>query len=301
MTRSRSVAFVFIAAAGLVGQVASAQSPTAASATVAYEAHQYAACAIAWQAVAKSGGRTNPADAFYNAACCYAKDGKAERALAMLDAASTEGFRDAAAAAKDADLSLLHGDARWTKLLALIDERTAAFEKSLVAPALRRQLLAMMDEDQAARDAWLAALKDAGVAKARGLAVQAGDRRHSQALRAALAEYGWPSRHLVGDDGAHAAWVLAQHADLELALQKDALARMKPLVETHEVAAADYAYLYDRVAVAEHRPQLYGTQFDGAEPFPIADAAHVDERRRAIGLDTLAAYKKVIAETYGNK
>ena len=31
-----------------------------------------------------------------------------------------------------------------------------------------------------------------------------------------LAEHGWPGWQLVGSDGAFAAWVLVQHADLDL-------------------------------------------------------------------------------------
>ena len=72
------------------------------------------------------------------------------------------------------------------------------------------------------------------------------------------------------------------------------------MVDVGEVAAADYAYLYDRIAVAENREQLYGTQFNGPEPFPIEDELNVDARRKAIGLSTLAEYKKEIVRMYGS-
>jgi hypothetical protein len=296
---SLAVVAVVAGAAGLGERRATAQTASAESANAAYAAGRFSDCAVAWQAVAKSGGSISAGDALYNAACCYGKAGKTDRAFALLDAASAAGFHDPAQAAVDADLSTLHGDARWPTTLTRIKERAAAWEKSLVAPTLRRQLLAMIADDQAAREAWLAAQGQATKAKALGAKVQAGDREHTQALRAAIVKYGWPSRRVVGDDGAHAAWLLAQHADADLPLQKEVLTRMKPLVASGEVAAADYAYLYDRVAVAEHRPQLYGTQFDGAEPFPIADAAHVDERRRAIGLSSLAEYKKLLIDKLG--
>ena len=55
------------------------------------------------------------------------------------------------------------------------------------------------------------------------------------------------------------------------------------------------AYLYDRVANAEGRPQKFGTQGncqpDGTwAPYPIEDPDEVDARRKAVGLNPLAEY-----------
>jgi hypothetical protein len=161
------------------------------------------------------------------------------------------------------------------------------------APELRRQLLAMAEEDQAARGAWIEAT-DRNDPKL-GERITAADRKSTAALHAAIATWGWPHEEIVGEDGAHAAWLLAQHADLDVPLQK------QPLVGQGLVSPADYAYLYDRVAVNEQRPQRYGTQLDGAEPRPIEDAAHVDERRRAVGLGTMAEYREQMREVYGDE
>jgi hypothetical protein len=53
------------------------------------------------------------------------------------------------------------------------------------------------------------------------------------------------------------------------------------------------AYLEDRICFFEARPQVYGTQYDWDEsgelnPHPVEDIAGVDERRRSVGLGTLA-------------
>ena len=115
-----------------------------------------------------------------------------------------------------------------------------------------------------------------------------------------VAKYGWPGKSLVGEDGANAAWLLVQHADKDLSFQKDVLAKMEPMVKTQEVSAIDFGYLWDRVAVAEHRPQRYGTQFDEKqEPRPIEDEAHVDERRASIGLPSMAEYREQMRKMYG--
>ena len=44
-------------------------------------------------------------------------------------------------------------------------------------------------------------------------AMQAVDLANTTRLREIVSADGWPGRSLVGTDGAHAAWLLAQHAD----------------------------------------------------------------------------------------
>jgi hypothetical protein len=51
------------------------------------------------------------------------------------------------------------------------------------------------------------------------------------------------------------------------------------------------------------KPQIYGTQFTSAADgklvlHPIEDAEHVDERRRAVGLPSMAEQERVIREVY---
>jgi hypothetical protein len=161
---------------------------------------------------------------------------------------------------------------------------------------LRAELIEMRDEDQRLR--WRALEADGESAAAAWAAVSEADRRHTTRMREILAEYGWPGRTLVGVDGAHAAWLLVQHADHDLAFQRECLVRLDAAVDAGEAEAADCAYLEDRVAVAEDRPQRYGTQFrnDGERfvPAPIVDAANVDQRRAALGLSPLAEYAESI-------
>ena len=52
----------------------------------------------------------------------------------------------------------------------------------------------------------------------------------------------------------------------------------------------------------EQKLQLYGTQFDSMgpdmKPLPIKDERHVDERRKTMGLSTIAEYKELMLKTY---
>jgi hypothetical protein len=96
-------------------------------------------------------------------------------------------------------------------------------------------------------------------------------------MKGIIAAKGWPGKKLVGGDGANAAWTLVQHADAHPAFQQECLALLEKAVAAGDADPADHAYLYDRVAVNQKRPQRYGTQLgDDGEPQPIEDPANVD-------------------------
>lgn len=182
-------------------------------------------------------------------------------------------------------------------------------------PELRADLLDLRDRDQAARRALIEMMQDAEPGpdgrvmltgeRAKAMqAMMAIDAESTAFLKETIAAHGWPTVTMVGEDGAGAAWLLAQHADADPALQAEVLERMRPLVDAGEARPSDFALLTDRVLVARGEPQRYGTQFgEDAEgvmrPQPIADIETVDERRAAMGLPPLAAYARRLAESYG--
>jgi hypothetical protein len=113
---------------------------------------------------------------------------------------------------------------------------------------------------------------------------------HTRKLKAIVKQYGWPGKHLVGLDGAHAAFVLVQRADT--AFQQEALRLMQAL-SPGQVDKHDLALLTDRVAVATHQPQTYGTQLlckDGQLGVgEVIDPANLDKRRAEVDLPPLDA------------
>jgi uncharacterized protein DUF6624 len=121
------------------------------------------------------------------------------------------------------------------------------------------------------------------------------DAANTARLAQIVAEHGWPTRSLVGDDGANATWLLAQHADQDPAAQRRFLDLLRAAVAAGEASPVDLAYLTDRVAVHAGQPQVYGTQLC-RDPgglltvCEIADPETVDQRRAALGLCPLAAY-----------
>lgn len=166
--------------------------------------------------------------------------------------------------------------------------------------ALRAELLRMMAVDQEARRAALRpGLKDPAAVE-RLVEV---DRLHTARLKEIVAKSGWPTISAVGADGAQAAWLIAQHADLDPAFQEKCLALMEPLVSRGEASKSNFAYLTDRVLRARGKPQRFGTQFnrlpDGTfELQPVEDPATLDARRAAMGMPPIAEQKALMNRKY---
>jgi hypothetical protein len=161
---------------------------------------------------------------------------------------------------------------------------------------LRRELLDRAEEDQRVRQQVAPPkgqheirLSDEAAEEWRRV-----DTSNTRWLADTLAARGWPGRTMAGEDGAHAAWLLAQHADQDLDLQRAFLDALRGAVAEGEASPANLAYLEDRVRVADDRPQLYGTQFTVTDgefgPCPIEDPQQLDERRAAAGLEPFAEY-----------
>jgi type 1 glutamine amidotransferase len=183
--------------------------------------------------------------------------------------------------------------------------------------SLRHELLAMMKEDQRIRKAVLKEMARKGASPLHNQpitdpavlkVIQDGARRMADVDKKTLSRmkeivdrYGWPGKTLVGTDGAHAAWLLVQHADTDRAFQERCLKLMKA-APRGEVDLADIAYLTDRVLVGQKRKQVYGTQLVGDrgvfKPQPIEDEANVDKRRAQVGLRLLAEYLKTAQAVY---
>ncbi len=106
--------------------------------------------------------------------------------------------------------------------------------------------------------------------------------------------FGWPSAEDVGESGVRDAWLLVQHADQSPDFQAEVLAKIEAAMADEPALGRRYAYLYDRVAVNDGRPQQFGTQGscqDGAwTPRELEDADAVDTLRADVGLQPLSAY-----------
>ena len=160
-------------------------------------------------------------------------------------------------------------------------------------PELRAELLRRAEHDQAAR----------GEPEADWELMASVDADNLAWLKNVVAEMGWRGRSVVGEDGAHAAWLLAQHADHDPAFQRQCLDLLTEAEQRGEATRSDLAYLTDRVLLAEGQPQEYGTQMmgrkEGWAPRRLRDPERVDERRAAVSLGPLADYIAEMERAYG--
>ena len=111
-------------------------------------------------------------------------------------------------------------------------------------------------------------------------------------LQRIVDEHGWPGASLVGEEGAQAAWLIAQHAISNPAFQQASLVHITQAVQTNEVPPTYFAFLTDRILFNQRKPQQFGTVFDWDEddeisPWPIEDEDNVDKRRASVGLPPL--------------
>lgn len=150
--------------------------------------------------------------------------------------------------------------------------------------SLRRELIRMAEEDQTSGSCMRTSPSDLLLCR------DVGTVRHDNvlALDRIIAEHGWPGSTLVGVDGQRAAWLIAQHADDDVAFQKNCLDLVREAFTIGEVEGNALAYLTDRILDHEGSPQMYGTQ--GVGVFSPEDERRVDANRRAIGLEPWRQY-----------
>ena len=155
---------------------------------------------------------------------------------------------------------------------------------------LNAELRERADRDQAAR---MGLRPGYGMAEWEAVVAPV-DRDNTTRLREVIARHGWPGHELVGEAGAHAAWLLVQHAPPDL--QEECLPLLQEAVAREDASPVDLAYLLDRVLMHRGEPQVYGTQYRGVgngppEMWTVSDPSGLDQRRAALGLEPEAAYR----------
>jgi hypothetical protein len=147
---------------------------------------------------------------------------------------------------------------------------------------LRTELLTRADRDQTARKSLPPAQRDARWEQV----IAPVDRANTARMREIVATCGWPGSALAGTDGAHAAWLLVQHAPDDF--KEECLPLLEDAVARGDAAPRDLAYLTDRVLMQRGEPQVYGTQYlivDGRlNLWTVRDPDQLDERRAVLGL-----------------
>ncbi len=116
-----------------------------------------------------------------------------------------------------------------------------------------------------------------------------------------MEEIGYPTIEKVGKEAHEATWLIIQHAIAKPDFMKKCAKLLENAVvdDKNKASAKNLAYLNDRIAVFENKPQLFGTQFDWDEngelsPNVFDDLTKVNERRKSIGLNSLQEQTQII-------
>lgn len=162
---------------------------------------------------------------------------------------------------------------------------------------LQRKILRLYAEDLTLREQFVAS----NYAPEIGKQIYQLDQDHVQALKEIIETVGWPGYQLVGEQASHAMWLLVQHTP-DQPFQRLCLSMLQEAVQKGDASSIDLAYLTDRVFVNEGKKQRYGTQWKGLPSeqnlYPVEDPAHLDERRRAVGLNSLEESLKQLLKDY---
>ncbi|WP_316795472.1 DUF6624 domain-containing protein [Pedobacter agri] len=244
---------------------------------------------------------------FYNAACAWSLAKNNDKAFfylqKIIDGKVITGWDDPVEfydmLIKDSDFLNITTDPRWTILLQEAERNKTKFLKG-IKQELADPIKKMGVSDQAIR------LKLDSVRKISGLNSEAEqavitemkkrDSANFKVFEEIITKYGWLGPHEIGYKNNQYLFLILQHADLES--QRKYLPLFRKSHKLGRVLPKDLAYLEDRVNMRDGKMQQYGSQtlIDKNTKkyilFPVEDVEHVDERRAAVGLESLKSYIK---------
>jgi hypothetical protein len=164
--------------------------------------------------------------------------------------------------------------------------------------SLIRQLVMMADQIQQARQTLDSVVTDKGWRSPEGQQanrnVETIDSVNVVQLEQIIAQNGWPGKSKVGDQAAMAAFLILQHAKVEI--QTKYLPMVEAAAAKGDVEPSHLAMLQDRVLMRQGKQQKYGTQLWNDPStgklglYPIEDSANVDARRAEVGIPPLRDY-----------
>lgn len=130
--------------------------------------------------------------------------------------------------------------------------------------------------------------------------------RNAKVLSDIINTIGYPTVDKVGKEANEATWLVIQHSIGQPEFMKKSAGLLESAVSENKAGPKSLAYLTDRIAVFESKPQLYGTQFDWDEhgnlsPNPIDDLNKVNERRKSIGFNTLEEQTEIMRRQAKNE
>ncbi|MCJ8155186.1 hypothetical protein MKJ01_15570 [Chryseobacterium sp. SSA4.19] len=123
--------------------------------------------------------------------------------------------------------------------------------------------------------------------------------RNAEKLEKIIDQIGYPTADKLGKEASEAAWLVIQHSINHPGFMKKCMRLLEAAAHENESEKIHLAYLTDRIAVFEDKPQRYGTQFDWDEngmlsPNFYDSLSEVNENRKSLGLNLLEEQISII-------
>jgi hypothetical protein len=267
-----------------------------------YQVEEYVSSADRYAAAFENVRRPAASD-LYNAACSAALAGQVGRSFGFLHRAIEAGWENLGHMDADPDLAPLRAYGElWAEAHAAVRRTMKARYGDSFDPELAAELSEIYARDQGIRHE-LKALEEAhGYPLPDSIGVpfmqrwEKIDSENLARLEKIVEEHGWPGRSRVGRQGASAAFLVVQHAPLEV--QERYLPLLEAAVAAREAQPSQLALLTDRILTRNGKPQRYGSQLHRSpetgkvEFLPIEDPANVNARRAAVGLEPIEEYAR---------
>ena len=233
----------------------------------------------------------------YNAGCSASKAKENKKAFKWLNLAIDNGYENIAHIKIDSDLKSLHDKKEWEKIIDKLQKKLeilgANYDK-----VLEKELLEIYTEDQEIRGEFMNVYKASKPDKKKidsiGKIMNKKDSINLVKVIKILDEKGWVGKNVVGTQGNQTLFLVIQHSPLKY--QQKYLPMMREAVKEGNANPGNLAYLEDRVALREGKPQIYGSQSAKNKATgkwyisPMIDPDNVDKRRAEVGLGTIAEY-----------
>lgn len=266
-----------------------------------YYGGDYKRCAETLEAaIAIKGDKAGYKERF-NAACAWAKAGDADKAFKHLNYLAGALMEDPQGYMgkdhldptfySDKDFDSLRDDLRWKKFLARLNRKRPSL-------AIRLDMIYRNDQEyrQQIEEVEKTYGHDSKELKKLWEVINRNDSLNLIAVEQIIEKYnGWPPLDSTKARGSSAMFLVIQHSDK--ATQEKYIPLIRQAVKDGKVKGSQLAMLEDRLALAQGKRQIYGTQVMrmGDEDWfvqPLEDPDHVDERRKSVGLNTLRFYLK---------
>lgn len=166
--------------------------------------------------------------------------------------------------------------------------------------ALRSQLLAMRDKDQAVRG-FVGGKQVSGMTPDMIAKMPATDAELTQELKQIVDQKGWPTISLVGIEASNSAMLVLTHS-ADHAWQAKLLPQLEQLADSGRIDASSLALVVDKELISEGKLQRYGTQFKFVNGemamFGVEDPGGLDHIRARALLPPIDVYKQMLSQMY---